>query len=325
MDRCPVCGTLGANQLVTFADRPDFLGRNCPRCGPFYISDRAAAILPNLIARKEINASRLSHDLRVRFDESKAKYFLGTEELRPYKEDLAYVSPQEQLDNLILWIGRNQGPPHAWVEAALPRVAAIIGAAVSSDNNNVEPGLTWILRAHENSRLLSLSSDSKGQPARYQLKPEGWKYFQELSRRVVNGRNAFMAMKFNDADLTRVLNECFKPAAHRAGFTLRPLNDAPSAGLIDNQIRAAIRTARFVVADLTHDNNGAYFEAGFAEGLGVPVIYTCEAQKFHEKKTHFDTNHMHTVPWDINKLADASRDLTATIRNTLPAAAKFDE
>jgi nucleoside 2-deoxyribosyltransferase len=105
-----------------------------------------------------------------------------------------------------------------------------------------------------------------------------------------------MAMRFGDAILNRVLSECFKPAAQRAGFILRPLNEAPSAGLIDNQIRAAIRTARFVVADLTHDNNSAYFEAGFAEGLGVPVIYTCEAQKFNERKTHFDTNHMLTVP-----------------------------
>lgn len=86
---------------------------------------------------------------------------------------------------------------------------------------------------------------------------------------------------------------------------------------------AAIRSARFVVADLTHDNNGAYFEAGFAEGLGVPVIYTCEAQKFKEKKTHFDTNHMHTVPWDITNLDEAGRLLTATIRNTLPADAKL--
>jgi len=89
-----------------------------------------------------------------------------------------------------------------------------------------------------------------------------------------------MAMQFGDPLLNRVLAECFKPAVVRAGFTLRALTDGQGAGLIDNQIRAAIRSARFVVADLTHDNNGAYFEAGFAEGLGIPVIYTCEAAKF---------------------------------------------
>jgi len=59
------------------------------------------------------------------------------------------------------------------------------------------------------------------------------------------------------------------------------------ATLLGPVAHAAIRTARFVIADLTHDNNGAYFEAGFAEGLGLPVIYTCEAGKFDAKKTHF--------------------------------------
>ena len=39
-----------------------------------------------------------------------------------------------------------------------------------------------------------------------------------------------------------------------------------------------IRDAKFVIADLTHDNNGAYWEAGYAEGLGKPVIYICEKE-----------------------------------------------
>jgi nucleoside 2-deoxyribosyltransferase len=95
--------------------------------------------------------------------------------------------------------------------------------------------------------------------------------------------------------------------------------------LIDNQMRVAIRAARFVVADLSHDNNGAYFEAGFAEGLGRPVIYTCDAKKFAEKSTHFDTNHMTTVPWDLNNLEAAERLLTATIRATLPEEADMSD
>jgi len=35
-------------------------------------------------------------------------------------------------------------------------------------------------------------------------------------------------------------------------------------------------------------NPGAYWEAGYAEGLGKPVIYTCEEAKFVEA-SHFDT------------------------------------
>ena len=99
------------------------------------------------------------------------------------------------------------------------------------------------------------------------------------------------------------------------------------AGLIDNQIRAAIRGSRMVIADLTHGNQGAYFEAGFGEGMGLPVIYTCKESILNsqdkDKRPHFDANHFRTVPWDLSNLSLAQRRLTATIRATLPAEAKF--
>jgi nucleoside 2-deoxyribosyltransferase len=79
-----------------------------------------------------------------------------------------------------------------------------------------------------------------------------------------------------------------------------------------------IRTSRFLIADLTHENRGAYWEAGFAEGLGKPVIYTCEKSKFGVQKTHFDTNHHETVVWEKENLSEAAEKLKVTIRATLP-------
>jgi nucleoside 2-deoxyribosyltransferase len=69
------------------------------------------------------------------------------------------------------------------------------------------------------------------------------------------------------------------------------LTDQQGAGLIDDQIRAALLSARFVLADLTFGSHGAYWEAGFAEGFNIPVIYTCEKKEWQKNKTHFDTNH----------------------------------
>jgi len=79
------------------------------------------------------------------------------------------------------------------------------------------------------------------------------------------------------------------------------------------------------LADLTHHNKGAYWEAGFAEGLGKPVIYLCRKDVFEDKTqgTHFDTNHHLTVVWDPADLTDAAEKLKATIRATLPREAKF--
>ena len=83
-----------------------------------------------------------------------------------------------------------------------------------------------------------------------------------------------------------------------------------------------IRDAAFVIADLSHDNLGAYWEAGYAEGLGKPVIYICERGKFEEKQTHFDTNHCTTVLWSTDDPDQFRRELIATLRRSLDDGAK---
>jgi hypothetical protein len=100
------------------------------------------------------------------------------------------------------------------------------------------------------------------------------------------------------------------------------LTDQQPAGLIDDQMRAAILASRFVIADLTHSSRGAYWEAGFGEGLGLLVIYTCKESVWTAEQTHFDTNHLVTRTWDIADLKKAEDELAATIRATLRAEAK---
>ena len=131
-----------------------------------------------------------------------------------------------------------------------------------------------------------------------------------------------MAMKFGEVELTRVVDECFRPAVRRTGFELRLVTDQQPAGLIDDQMRAAVLAARFVISDLTHGSPGAYWEAGFGEGLGLPVIYTCQKRAWQKTQTHFDTNHLVTITWDIADLKKAEDALAATIRATLRSEAK---
>jgi hypothetical protein len=66
-------------------------------------------------------------------------------------------------------------------------------------------------------------------------------------------------------------------------------------------------------------NLGAYWAAGYAEGLGKPVIYTCEESKF-PGASHFDTNHHQHVLWTENNLTPAVTLLKAAIRATVPEA-----
>lgn len=91
----------------------------------------------------------------------------------------------------------------------------------------------------------------------------------------------------------------------------------------------SMRATRFLVCDLTHGNRGAYWEAGFAEGLGIPVIYTCRRDVFedpaHEFHPHFDAAHWVTVPWDPANLLAAATKLKVTVRATLPAEARLED
>lgn len=128
--------------------------------------------------------------------------------------------------------------------------------------------------------------------------------------------------QFNEPALGRVVDECVRPALDRTAFKLRILTETQPAGLIDNQLRAALLAARFIISDLTYDSFGAYWEAGFGEGRGIPVIYMCEKGKWTVSKTHFNSNHMGTIVWDEDNLTKAQDNLVATIRATLRAEAK---
>ena len=150
------------------------------------------------------------------------------------------------------------------------------------------------------------------------LSLDGWNQYAAEKRGELSGDYGFLARKFNDPELDNFVHDVLKPTIEEStGYKLRDMNDVSRAGVIDNIIRIEIRDAKFVLVDLTHDNNGAYWEAGYAEGLGKPVIYLCETVKFDAKKTHFDTNHCTTVPWSRNDDEDFRSRLTATLRRSL--------
>ena len=163
-----------------------------------------------------------------------------------------------------------------------------------------------------------------GAPGRAHVTPtfQGWDWYESLRRGGGTYHKAFMAMKFGDADLDKVVDTVFRVAVEQAGFHLVRLDDTPRAGLIDDRLRVEIQSSDLLISDLTHDNLGAYWEAGYAEGLGKPVVYTCEKAKFEAEKTHFDTNHHLTIVWDKGAPQAAGEALKATIRATLPELAR---
>ncbi|MGJ0534438.1 MAG: hypothetical protein ACR65W_14475 [Methylocystis sp.] len=183
--------------------------------------------------------------------------------------------------------------------------------------------LEWVLASLVNQDLLQ-DRGSSLQSFRGNLTALGWERFEELQRAHVSSNYAFFARQFKNADLDKVYESCLRPAVQQTGFDLRTVPQR--AGPIDAIIEDDIRRCKFLIADLSDDNAGAYWEAGFAEGLGKPVIYLCrKTVDGKEKKTHFDTDHRHTVRWDLSSLDETAQQLKAVIRNSLLGDAKQDD
>ena len=143
-------------------------------------------------------------------------------------------------------------------------------------------------------------SDQSGD-YQYWLTPKGW---QEVERHpTLDSPYAFVAMSFSKegsrVDLLRqAFDEAIKPAIEDdAGYqeALR-VDRKDFLGDICFEIIARIKESRFLVADVTEHKNGVYFEAGYAMGMGLPVIWMCH--KDDMDKAHFDTSHLNHIVWD---------------------------
>ena len=120
------------------------------------------------------------------------------------------------------------------------------------------------------------------------------------SLQVADPSQAFVAMWF-DPSVDGLYERGIKPAIEAAGYNPLRIDQKPDANKIDDEIIAEIRRSRFVVADFTHGDHGArggvYYEAGFAYGLNIPVIFTCREDIIKKNQLHFDTRQYSHIDW----------------------------
>ena len=114
----------------------------------------------------------------------------------------------------------------------------------------------------------------------------------------VDFAQAFIAMWFHEST-NQALKEGIEPAIEETGYKPFRIDWKEHINKIDDEIIAEIRRSKFLVADFTHGSDGArggvYYEAGFAYGLDLPVIFTCKNDSVD--KLHFDTNHYNHIVW----------------------------
>lgn len=123
------------------------------------------------------------------------------------------------------------------------------------------------------------------------LTPKGYSKVEELERSNSKGREVLVAMKFGSE--TIALRAAIKKGIADAGYIPILIDEVQHNDFITPELLSHIRNSKFVVVDLTHKNNGAYFEEGYAMGYGKQVIQLCKERV----RLHFDIAQKNTIIW----------------------------
>ncbi len=288
----------------------------CSVCGDFSVSDSALRTVldPEMREIPPIVRAAISHRLREANEAGRPPPMLDTTRMKQLVADARLPSPAQQATNIVRYFGDIVSK----TGRSAPNPPPSFTASIGSPNREFALGILrqLVQRGLLIARTLAYQNTAD-EPDGIDLTLDGWGRYEAEKRGEVVGTTGFIALKFGDPVLDPFVREVIKPAVASIGYTLEDMRDAAEAGIIDNVMRARIRDAAFVLVDLTHANAGAYWEAGYAEGLGKPVLYLCEASVFTATGTHFDTNHCTTVTWDVDKPDIFTIELVATLRRSL--------
>jgi len=142
----------------------------------------------------------------------------------------------------------------------------------------------------------------------------GWQELDNLKQPRADSSRAFVAMWFSPQTDSAYV-EAIEPALRASGYEPIRIDKKAHNNKIDDEIIAEIRRSRFLVADFTCEpknvRGGVYYEAGFAQGIGIPVIWTCKKTSFDD--LHFDTRQYSHIIWET------SEDLFTQLKNRIGA------
>ena len=170
-----------------------------------------------------------------------------------------------------------------------------------------------------------LEAEDSG-PDRYILTIDGHARLAELEDKHTGSSRAFVAMWF-DPSMNDAWERGIEPGIEDAGYRPIRIDKAEFNDRIDDEIIAEIRRSRFLVADFTQDGErargGVYYEAGFAHGLGLPVIFTCRKDVIDDGLIHFDTRQYKHIAWETPE--DLRKRLAERIAATIGDGPSVEE
>ena len=309
---CPVCNNSEAN--VEGPSGRDASTIDCPQCGQFTISRTA---IVNLRAEDDSKRWKISAWIN-----EFAPAVVGSTDVERASAS-AVPSLQHRADRMLRWINYKFPPGQTFslndlghwkaYENTPGRLGVVIGGRVVSSplipigwSRTVQEMMFMVADVLCKEMGLLDSPDND----KYQVSPRGLLYLE--GRRESVSSIGFCAMWFN-AEVLPLWTDVIEPATREAGYEPLRIDSKQHNGKIDDEIMASIRAARFVVSDFTGSRGGVYYEAGFAHGLGLPVIFMCR----EGDELHFDVRQYNCIFWTPDNLENAKSQLKNRILATL--------
>lgn len=330
-NKCPVCGM---EHIGIDSGNHNIKYYECPDCGKFFALDDGFGYNS---ASKEYDANKLRSYLFYHPTDKRA-VLLDRERYNKFITDKfvdVYNLTPEMVEN---WYPKNFNEKINQILLSLADKSSYMGEEVSVNVNEIEllffmqnrfsesnynhdfdNECAFIIGYLLNNNLLigakeeiskTISFLSRNMPLALVLSDIAWQKIYDLQKQQVNNKNVFVAMKFGKE--TEELRKKIKEGLE--GYNVRIMDEIEHNHQIVPEMLYEIRNSKFVIAELTHHNNGAYYEAGYALGLGKEVIHICKKDEL-DNGLHFDVAQVNTIVYEnINELPEKIRKrIQATI------------
>lgn len=281
---CPVCKL--ADQPGTEWDAQERLTMECERCGRFTIT--ATAVRK---AEKKNLSPLLAAWLREQADAGREVPEINSKNIDTILESLpTYSASQKQL-LLLRAIAKRSAYPGKTVRL-LPAFDYPLAWALHQNEFEF-----YIRTLEERGLVRQTDTDTRSisdLDFAVEVTSDGWELLDQAARAGPFSDRVFVAMSFSDA-MKPAWEQAIRPAIADAGYKPYRVDNDPHIDRIDAKIVSEIRDSRFLVADVTEQKHGVYFEAGYALGFGIPVIWS--VREDHLSGTHFDTRQYNHIVW----------------------------
>ncbi len=261
----------------------------CPACGSYAITRRAESYLQNRKGSLHV-ISGVTRNYYEMNDES----FIITERMiqddSEFETKILSQEPKTVPDKtalLLQYISRKSSHP-----GDLVRIIPRRDYPICFCKNGKE--LQFYINCLEETGNIKKHSVS-GDGYNLLLTAEGWQKIDSMTRPNLESKQAFVAMWF-DETMDEIFKNGISPIEEDTGFSMFRVDKTHFINeKVCDKIIAEIKKSRFLIADVTGQRQAVYLEAGYAMGMGLPIIWTCKESEVDD--CCFDTRQYPHIIW----------------------------